>query len=104
MIPDLLEEHGRDGKHDHPAHAQQPVARVKRQQRQHRIQPHLLSDQTRLKRLPAEGCGSIQNDKANAGFRLAAQKQRQRPWNQNRARTNTGSASTSVMTSAASTG
>lgn len=47
------------GEHDHPAHAQQPVARVKRQQRQNRVQPHLLSDQTRLKRLSAEGRGSV---------------------------------------------
>ena len=59
MVPELLEEHGRDGEHDHPAHAQQPVARVKRQQRQNRVQPHLLPDQTRLKRLSAEGRGSV---------------------------------------------
>lgn len=48
MVPDLLEEHRGDREDDHPAHAEQPVAGIKRQQCQDRVEPHLLADEPRL--------------------------------------------------------
>ena len=86
MVPDLLEEHRGDRKDDHPAHAEQPVAGIKRQQRQDRVEPHLLADEPRLEGLPAERGRTVEHHEADARLRLPAQKQHERPRDQDRPR------------------
>ena len=54
VIPELFKEDHADGEQDHARDTGGPEAGVECQQRQQRMQPDLLSDQTRFKRLTAQ--------------------------------------------------